>query len=199
MTDRRETAPEFWDERYRAGHTPWDFGGVPANLRGYLAERKPFGRVLVPGCGSGYDVQALAEAGNEVVGIDLSETAVQRANQTATHSRATIARGDVFTHPFPENAFDAIYERTFLCALPPEDRERYRDRVRFLLKPGGLLFGYFLYGEESDPPPYPMAAGEEIALLGPWFDRLESYFSQDPLPVFAGMERWEIWRRTDHR
>lgn len=46
---------EFWDSRYRAGKTPWDFGGIPAALSEYLRRESPR-RALIPGCGTGYDV-----------------------------------------------------------------------------------------------------------------------------------------------
>ena len=31
------THPDFWTIRYAAGKTPWDFGGVPAALKSFLA------------------------------------------------------------------------------------------------------------------------------------------------------------------
>ncbi len=52
------TRPDFWTSRYVAGKTPWDFGGVPAALKSFLTRSSAPGRVLIPGCGSGYEVQA---------------------------------------------------------------------------------------------------------------------------------------------
>ena len=72
-------APEFWDMRWRAGFTPWDAGRVPRHLRELVASRRPAGRVLVPGCGSGHDVRFLAECGLDVEGIDFSEAAIEAA------------------------------------------------------------------------------------------------------------------------
>ena len=32
----KSTEMEFWDNRYRAGKTPWDFGGIPSALAAYF-------------------------------------------------------------------------------------------------------------------------------------------------------------------
>ena len=60
MNDSTEAA--FWDQRYEAEKMPWDFQGVPAALIHFLKTTEP-GRVLVPGCGSGYEIAAFLEAG----------------------------------------------------------------------------------------------------------------------------------------
>lgn len=71
--------PDFWTVRYAAGKTPWDFGGVPAGLKSFLARSSAPGRVLIPGCGSGYELQAFHDAGYDVIGIDFSPAAVDHA------------------------------------------------------------------------------------------------------------------------
>jgi hypothetical protein len=38
---------------------PWDFGGVPVFLEKHYGP----GRVLIPGCGSGYEIEAFSSAG----------------------------------------------------------------------------------------------------------------------------------------
>lgn len=48
---------------------------------------------------------------------------------------------------------DGIYERTFLCSLPPECWPDYAARMARLLRPGGVLAGIFYYG--TDPDGYP--------------------------------------------
>ena len=73
--------PDFWNTRYASGKTPWDLGGVPAALRSFLSRARPPGRVLIPGCGSGYEVQAFHEAGFAVTAIDFSSAAIERAGR----------------------------------------------------------------------------------------------------------------------
>ena len=70
--------PEFWDTRFREGVTPWDAGRAPPKLVRWL-RGKPRMKVLVPGCGTGYEVRLLAEQGHDVLGIDFSDGALDAA------------------------------------------------------------------------------------------------------------------------
>ena len=76
-----ETNVEFWDSRYRERRTPWDQGGVPEALTRWLRTTPSPGRVLIPGCGFGYEVRAFHDAGWDVVAIDYSPTAVKHARE----------------------------------------------------------------------------------------------------------------------
>lgn len=174
---------------------PWDYGGVPPEFNAFLERRPNLGKILVPGCGSGYEIRAALEAGNDATGIELSSEGAKRARTLLGDAASKVVTGDFFSYPFEDDKFDAVYERTFLCAISPDLRRDYIRRMNFLLKPGGLLFGFFLYGEEPDPPPYPLKEGEEKELFEPVFELLESRASQDPLPLFAERERWQIWRK----
>src|SRR5258706_7405161 len=69
--------PEFWEKRFREDFTPWDAGGVPASLEQFLKAEARGRRVLIPGCGSGYEVRAFAEAGLETLAIDFAPAAVE--------------------------------------------------------------------------------------------------------------------------
>ena len=69
--NEKSDAIEFWETRYRAGRMPWDFGGVPRALTGWLHTATAPGRVLIPGCGSGYEVSAFHAAGWDVVAIEM--------------------------------------------------------------------------------------------------------------------------------
>jgi len=194
MTAEESTLPDFWNTRYAAGKTPWDFGGVPAALRSFLARAKP-GRVLIPGCGSGYEVQAFHDAGFDVTAIDFSSAAVERAGRLLGPLRRCVIEGDFFAHDFTGQNFDLIYERTFLCSLPPERWPLYGRRMAELLQKGKVLAGVFLYGEEPDPPPYPLTEAQATELLGEVFELIRSDPVSDSLQLFGGMERWQEWRR----
>ena len=189
------TLPDFWNIRYSAGKTPWDLGGVPAALRSFLARAKPPGHVLIPGCGSGYEVRAFHEAGFEVTAIDFSAAARERAGRLLGPLRRSVIAGDFFAHDFTGQNFDLVYERTFLCSLPPERWPAYATRMAELLQKGKLLAGIFLYGEEAEPPPYPLTEAQALDLFGEEFELIRSEPVSDSLPLFQGMERWQEWRR----
>jgi len=76
-----------------------------------------------------------------------------------------IIRGDFFKFDF-QNRFDLIYERTFLCALHPRRLPKYAKRVAQLLQPRGRLAGIFFYGEEPNPPPYPLSEARAAEIFG---------------------------------
>ena len=189
------TQPDFWNTRYTAGKTPWDLGGVPGALRSFLARAKPPGRVLIPGCGSGYEVKAFHDAGFEVTAIDFSPAARERATRILGPLSHCVIPGDFFAHDFSGPEFDLIYERTFLCSLPPERWPAYARRMAELLQKGKILAGVFLYGEEPEPPPFPLTEAQASELLGDNFELVRSEPVSDSLPLFQGMERWQEWRR----
>ena len=189
------TLPDFWSTRYAAGKTPWDLGGIPDALRSFLTRANPPGRVLIPGCGSGYEVRAFHGAGFEVTAIDFSPAARERAGRLLGPLGQCVIAGDFFTHDFTGQAFELIYERTFLCSLPPERWPAYAMRMADLLPTGKILAGVFLYGEDADPPPYPLSEAQGLELFGKKFDLIRSERVSDSLPLFQGMERWQEWRR----
>ena len=190
-----ETDVEFWDSRYREGRTPWDFGGVPNALTGWLASGAPAGRVLIPGCGSGYEVQAFHEAGWEVVAIDYSPSAVDRARRALGELGDKVVLADFFANDFGREKFDVVYERTFLCALPPRMWPAYARRMAELLVDRGKLVGTFFYGTNHDPPPYPLTPAAADAVLGYYLQRVSDEAVTDSLPIFGGKERWQIWEK----
>ena len=188
--------PEFWDVRYASGETPWDFHGVPAALKEFLKE-SPAGNALIPGCGAGYEVRAFHEAGWHVTAIDFSPVAVERARSELGALASCVVQSDFFTHDFRADRFDVIYERTFLCALPPRLWPAYVKRMTELLRPSGKLVGIFLYGEEKDPPPYSLSPGKARELFNEKFSLVKSSSVSDSLPIFQGNERWQELVRTD--
>ena len=88
-----------------------------------------------------------------------------------------------------------IYERTFLCTLLPDLRLRYAQRIAELIVPSGVLCGFFFFGPEDEPPPYPISQFQLGQLLGSWFEKIEDNAVEDSLALYAGKERWQIWRR----
>jgi SAM-dependent methyltransferase len=193
---RDPAGPEFWDLRYEARFAPWDAGKVPAQLRAFSlpvgAARRS---ILVPGCGSAWDVRFLAESGWDVLGIDFSAEALTAARAVLGPHGDRVRQADFFA-PMSEAPFAVVYERAFLCALPRRLWNDWGRRVAQLVEPGGLLAGYFYFDEGERGPPFPLHSHEELAgLLEPAFERVEDAPVPDSIPVFAGRERWQVWRR----
>ena len=170
---------------------------MPRRLREFLATTAPQARgVLIPGCGSGYEVVAFAEAGWEVTAIDFSEAALERARANAGVYAGRIRFGDFFSAALPLAGFDLVYERTFLCALPRPLWPAYGPRVAALLAPGGTLTGFFFFDSNERGPPFGLAAGQIESLLAPNFERMvdQPIPASDSVEVLAGRERWQEWR-----
>jgi SAM-dependent methyltransferase len=189
----------FWDVRFDAGFVPWEQGGAPHLLREYLtrhvdAKADVAPRVLIPGCGSAQEVQLFVNAGWDTLAIDFSPSAVAAARAQLGPLADRVREADFFAEPFAK-PFDAIYERAFLCALPPRLREAWAARVAQLLAPGGSLFGFWFTGDHPKGPPFGIAPVELARLLEPAFAKREEKMPTDSISVFAGHETWQVWQR----
>lgn len=194
FASRDPRTPGFWNERFERGFTPWDLKGVPAALREFTGRTTP-GRALIPGCGDAYELVHLMDAGWDATAIDFSAAAVSRARQAAGRWAGRVVEADFFTWQ-PLQQLDLIYERAFLCAMPRALWPQVASRWAQLLPPGGLLAGFFFFGESPKGPPFGIARAELDALLAPHFALIEDAPVADSLPVFEGRERWMVWRRT---
>lgn len=191
---RDPAASEFWTERFEQRFMPWDKGGVPEALKQFVAKSSRSRSALIPGCGTGYEVAYLSEAGWDVTAIDFSPAAVVAAQAALGPWAARVVEADFFAFN-PPKPVDFIYERAFLCALPrrlwPEVAARWAE----LLPPGGLLAGFFYFDDSPKGPPFGATPAELDALLNPHFERTENILVTDSMPVFAGKEYWQVWRR----
>jgi len=155
-----------WEECYKTGDIPWDKSGPAPELASALTEGLLKGRVLVPGCGLGHDVRAIARAGaHEVVGLDLAPSAIQGAKAQGVLSNTSFLQGNFFELPKAFTAqFDWIWEHTCFCAIPTADRPKYIQAARNSLRPGGMLLAlFFLNPDLEDPsqgPPFGVTTEE---------------------------------------
>lgn len=193
FSTRDPNTAAFWDERFREGFTPWDQAGVPPAFAAFVARNAPRA-VLIPGCGSAHEAAALAQAGWTVRAIDFSADAVALARKQLGPDAGLVEQADFFTYR-PPFAPEWIYERAFLCALPPKRRADYAARMADLLGPGAVLAGFFFFDESPKGPPFGISRSDLAALLGESFELVEDEAVSGSIPVFAGRERWMTWRR----
>lgn len=188
--------PEFWDHRFRSGVTPWDAGRTPTALQVFAAARAGGRRILIPGCGSGWEARHLAERGWDVTALDFSPAAIATARVNLGAHAGCLLQGDFFDFD-AGGGFDVMYERTFLCAMPRRMWPEYAARTAALLHPGGLLAGFFYLSDEPKGPPFGASPAILEELLSRWFSRQEDREVEDSLPLFRNRERWQVWRRND--
>jgi SAM-dependent methyltransferase len=180
--------------RYRDGVTPWDAGGVPPRFAQFF-DRLPRQRVLVPGCGSGYEVKLLAERGHDVLGIDFSGAAIEASRRVLGRLARHVRQADFFS--LAEAPFDLVYERTFLCALPRSRWPQWGTKLPALVRPGGRLAGFFYFNDNERGPPFGISPRALHELLDAHFALLEDEAipAEQSVPVLAGNERWQVWER----
>jgi SAM-dependent methyltransferase len=187
--------PEFWNKRFHDGVTPWDAGHVPLQVRDYIDRHRPCGRILIPGCGAAHEARAFADAGGDVLAIDFSPQAVAEALAESGLSGEQVRVADFFAGNPDGEPFDLVYERAFLCALPPSRHSRYAERMAELIRPGGRLIGYFYFDDHPGGPPFGASAEQLQRLLLPYFRNVTDAAATDSIPIFAGRERWQVWER----
>ena len=79
-----------WDASYRDGPAPWDIGRPQPAVARVAADGGFVGAVLDAGCGSGENALHLAALGLSVVGVDVAETALAIARETACDRRLDV-------------------------------------------------------------------------------------------------------------
>ncbi len=145
----RLNAGEDWLGRWHEGRIGWHEQGGSAALKEFWPTLAPDSRVLVPLCGKTVDLLWLADRGLDVVGVELSEIAVEAffAEQnlafrrddsgslpawTAVDKKLTVYCGDYFD--FSCDPCDALFDRGALVALPETLRPAYAVHTKTLLK-----------------------------------------------------------------
>ncbi|MEO8386726.1 MAG: methyltransferase [Betaproteobacteria bacterium] len=187
--------PAFWDVRFDASYTPWDQGGVPQSLANYVAQNPAPKRMLIPGCGSAHEVRFLAERGWDVTAIDFSPAAVAHAKQLLGALAERVHEMDFFGEPLRLQRYEVIYERAFLCALPRQLWTAWAARVAEIIPAAGLLIGFFFFDSNQKGPPFGISPDALSELLSPAFELVEANTPADSISVFAGKEKWQVWRR----
>ena len=191
--------PDFWESRYQTDNTPWDIGHVPVRLSDYLNQSRFTGSVLIPGCGAAHEAKLFAGLDWKVTAVDFSPSAVMRARESLGELPGEVVLADFLSYrPVDEasNGFDCVYERAFLCSLPPMLRTRYVQQCASLLKEGGQLVGFFYVADGKKGPPFPISHQELLSTMSAAFDLLaDEPVSEDSLAIFKGNERWQVWRR----
>ena len=189
-----------WEERYQKRETPWEKGEAHPGLIAYLRSTPVTGRGLVPGCGSGHDVRALAATADEVIGVDIAPSAIKTANSFPQVGGETFVHGDLFALPRSwHGGFDWVFEHTCFCAIDRSQRAAYVEAVAQLLYPGGYLFAIFFLNPDMDPgeqgPPFGVTIEELDALFSPRFALEREWTPEQTYPGREGRERCRLLRR----
>lgn len=139
MSDRsRKSEASVWETAYNTAELKWRSAGLTQAARELLCAHEPPSRLLLEiGSGLGDDAEGLVELGFRYLGIDLSHTAVRRAQEARVHGASFEVR-DFFGMRARER-FGVVYDKGVFHGLPGVRRRKtFVRHVANALKPGGL-------------------------------------------------------------
>jgi thiopurine S-methyltransferase len=214
--------PEFWHKKWASNQIGFHLPLVNPYLQRFWPDLNlaAQARVLVPLCGKSLDLLWLAGRGHRVLGIELSEKAVedffteqQLQPQISEHGVFKVYRagtielwcGDVFALSAEDVAdCSALYDRAAVIALPAPMRERYAEHLQNILSAGlkGLLITLDYDQSQISGPPFSVDDAQVQHMFGgAW--QMQVLESQDVLSdsgkfVQAGATRLEerVYRIT---
>ncbi|WP_153340836.1 class I SAM-dependent methyltransferase [Nocardia aurantia] len=142
--------PEVWNAAYDNDTAPWLIGAPQPAIVGLEAAGLIRGRVLDPGCGGGEHTILLTGLGYDVLGVDLSPSAVAYARRNAAEKGVPQARFQaadmlrIGTDPEAAAAlghFDTIVDSALFHVFldDPAGRTAYVDALHTLAVPGGVV------------------------------------------------------------
>jgi SAM-dependent methyltransferase len=138
----------LFEFRYLVGNTPWDSGITPPEVLDFL-RRSPPGRALDLGCGTGTSSIELSRHGWEVLGIDRSFLAIQRAKRKAQRSAVAVdfrvsSVKKLLQHK-DLGVFDLILDIGCFHSLMEQSRQDYSSGVKVMTRVNStlLMYGFF--------------------------------------------------------
>lgn len=188
-----------WEQRYQTGDMPWEKGEPSPGLIDFLAALSglPRGRVLVPGCGTGHDARAWAQAGFDVTGIDLAPSAIRLAQErTAAAGLQAEFRRANFLEDEPFAQFDWLFEHTLFCAIDPSRRDDYTRAALRWLKPNGQFLAVHYMIRDKDGPPFGCTQQELTERFSPHFELKQGWLPRS-YPNRTGLELMLWWQRKE--
>jgi 2-polyprenyl-3-methyl-5-hydroxy-6-metoxy-1,4-benzoquinol methylase len=135
------TLAEFWEGRYGDAERVWS--GHPNRTLVDVVTGLPVGRALDLGCGEGGDAIWLAQQGWQVTAVDVSRTAITRAEAAAAGAGVPPGRIRWQAHDlatWPGNGTYELVAASFLHSPVEIPRSDILRRAAGLVAPGGHLF-----------------------------------------------------------
>ena len=170
---------DFWHQKWAAGETAFHKSEANPLLTGNFDKLNMAEgcRIFLPLCGKTHDLAWLLGRGYRVVGVELSELAINelfnelcvvpeivKAGEVAHYSAKNI---DIFVGDFFHvsadllGAVDAIYDRAALVALPAAMRKEYISHLTAITDSAPQLLITYVYDQQLiDGPPFSVSDAE---------------------------------------
>ena len=193
-----------WEERWQAGQTGWDLGAASPPLTAYadqISLEKRDLRILLPGCGNGYEAIHLLQNGfSDITMLDIAPSAISHVQQRLEAempdwpSKLRLVCADFFQL---EGTFDLVLEQTFFCAINPALRPDYVRKMVDLLAPDGKLAGVLFNRAFEGGPPFGGDTEEYRRLFDPYFELKTMETCYNSAGPRAGSEVFIIFEKKD--
>ncbi len=130
---------EYWENRFLDGGKIWgEIHSKTAIHALELFKKHDVNNVLVPGAGYGRNTKLFTEANLQVVGIEISESAINLAKSFNPKTR--FFQGSVLDMPFDDENYDGIYSCNVLHLFLKEDRILFLKNCYKQLRTNGYVF-----------------------------------------------------------
>ena len=188
-----------WNEIYTQESTPpWSLQQPSLIILDMIPRLKlPKSRILILGCGEGFDAIPFAEAGHVVTLVDFSPEAIAKAKQNlAQYPNVSFEVMDVFDVPHSWNhSFDLIVEHTLFCAINPDLRNKLITVWKRLLHEEGQILSIFYVMYKQFGPPYGATEFEIRHRLNPHFQFLFWTRAKNSVPRRLGQELFVLAKK----
>lgn len=185
----------FWDEQYVNNNTIWDLGNVSPPLKAYFDQinNKEIS-ILIPGAGNAYELDYLLKLGfKNITILDISNEVIERLKlKHIEYEHIKFANENFFNH---NGGYDLIIEQTFFCAIHPNLKEEYVNKMSTLLKKGGKLVGVFFgvlfdkpgppFGGEIDYYRFLFESRFQIKTLSPCYNSIKPRIRTELFAIFV--------------
>lgn len=154
-----------WESVYREeddfeGPPPWNIGEPQPELAALITDGAVRSDVLDAGCGVAELAMTLATEGYTVVGLDLSPTAIDAANNTAQErglNTASFEQADITSFTGYDERFNTVIDSTLFHSLPVESRDDYLRSIHRAAAPEArfymLVFARGAFPAEAETKP----------------------------------------------
>ena len=144
----------YWDNRYENKTASWDLSTISLPIKAYIDQlNNKNASILIMGCGNAHEADYLIEKGfTDITLIDIAPSLVEKLKEKfAKNPQVKIILGDFFELNQP---FDLVFEQTLFCAINPNLREKYVQKMKEIVVPKGKIVGVMFnkYFEKEGPP-----------------------------------------------
>ncbi len=130
---------DFWDKIFEKEKTNWGF--IPSDsaiLTKDFFLLKKIKNILIPGIGYGRNAKIFHDNGINVVGIEISKTAIELA-KSENGLDLNIYHGSVTDMPFDNKKYDGIFCYALLHLLNKQERKKFIQICYNQLMPKGYM------------------------------------------------------------